>query len=197
MTDLVLFHSVYGLRPAVQAAAERIRALGVRVHTPDLYRGWSTETVEEGRAHRDGIGIPELIDRARSDVAALGLGPGAGYAGFSMGASVAQMFAGSDPSTGALVLFHGVSEVDSAASFDHPIQVHISRQDEFADEDEVAQWTKAVQARGGEPKVFWYPAGGHLYTDPGLPDYDAESAELTWQRVEAFLTGLPPAGGGG
>jgi dienelactone hydrolase len=41
MSDLVLFHSVYGLRPGVHAAAERIRALGIGVHTPDLCRGWT------------------------------------------------------------------------------------------------------------------------------------------------------------
>ncbi|HEX2497425.1 MAG TPA: dienelactone hydrolase family protein [Actinomycetes bacterium] len=195
MSDLVLFHSVYGLRPAVHAAAERIRALGIRVHTPDLYRGWTSETVAEGRAYRDRIGIPVLVERARSDVAALGLNPGACYAGFSMGARLAQMFAGTDPATGGLVLLHGASDVDDDASFGYPIQLHVAEHDEFAPVDEIADWVKAVEAKGCSPEVFWYD-GGHLYTDPELPDYDAESAELTWQRVEAFLTGLRTAGGG-
>ena len=189
MSDLVLFHSVYGLRPAVRAAAERIRALGWRVHTPDLYRGVTADTVEEGRATRDGIGIPTLIERAQSDLAALGLGPGTCYAGFSMGATVAQMFAGTDPTTGALVLLHGASDVDDDASFGYPIQLHVAERDEFAPVEEIADWVKAVEAKGGSPDVFWY-AGGHLYTDPGLPDYDADSAEQTWRRVEAFLIGL-------
>ena len=195
MSDLVLFHSGYGLRPAVHTAAERIRAVGIRVHTPDLYRGWTAETVAAGRAYRDRIGIPALIERARSDVSALGLEPGACYAGFSMGASLAQMFAGTDPAAGALVLLHGASDVDDDASFGYPIQLHVAERDEFAPAEEIAEWVKAVEAKGGSPEVFWYDGGGHLYTDPGLPDYDAGPAELTWQRVEAFLTGLRPAGG--
>ena len=143
MSDLVLFHSGYGLRPAVRAAAERIRALGWRVHTPDLYRGVTADTAEEGGTTRDGIGYP-----------------------------------------------NGASDVEDDASFGYPIQLHIAERDEFAPVEEITDWVKAVEAKGGSPDVFWYAGGGHLYTDPGLPDYDADSAEQTWQRVEAFLTGL-------
>jgi dienelactone hydrolase len=36
---VVLFHSVCGLRPAVRAAADRIRATGHEVAVPDLFDG--------------------------------------------------------------------------------------------------------------------------------------------------------------
>ncbi|MBM0260072.1 hypothetical protein JNW89_28665, partial [Micromonospora sp. 4G55] len=48
MTHIVLFHSVYGLRPAVLAQADRLRAAGHRVVTPDLYGEPPTDTVEAG-----------------------------------------------------------------------------------------------------------------------------------------------------
>ncbi|NED82431.1 dienelactone hydrolase family protein, partial [Streptomyces sp. SID11233] len=35
-----------------------------------------------------------------------------------------------------------------------------------------------------------YPGAGHLYTDPGLPDHDAEAAEATWRTALAFLDSL-------
>ncbi|MBB5933498.1 dienelactone hydrolase [Streptomyces zagrosensis] len=38
-STIVLFHSAYGLRPAVHTAAERLRAAGHEVHLPDLYEG--------------------------------------------------------------------------------------------------------------------------------------------------------------
>ena len=52
---IVLFHSVLGLRPAIQDWAERLREKGHRVHTPDLY-GDETAFVEMDDAvrHRDG-----------------------------------------------------------------------------------------------------------------------------------------------
>jgi hypothetical protein len=36
MAEVVLFHSVLGLRPGVIAAADRLRTGGHTVHTPDL-----------------------------------------------------------------------------------------------------------------------------------------------------------------
>lgn len=52
MSDLALFHSRYGLRPAIHAAAERIGAPGIRMHTPDRYHGWTPDMVAKGRAYR-------------------------------------------------------------------------------------------------------------------------------------------------
>ncbi len=39
MAEVVLFHSVLGLRPGVIAAADRLRAAGHTLHTPDYYDG--------------------------------------------------------------------------------------------------------------------------------------------------------------
>jgi len=47
--NIMLFHSTYGLRPAVRAAADRLRAAGHEVWTPDLFEGHTFETVEELR----------------------------------------------------------------------------------------------------------------------------------------------------
>jgi dienelactone hydrolase len=50
---VVLFHSVYGLRPAVRAAAGRIRATGHEVVVPDLFDGRTTDDVERRRPGRE------------------------------------------------------------------------------------------------------------------------------------------------
>ena len=43
----------------------------------------------------------------------------------------------------------------------------------------------------GAVEVFRYPGSGHLFTDPSLPEeYDAEAAELAWQRALAFVDRL-------
>ncbi|CAM5689203.1 Dienelactone hydrolase OS=Streptomyces alboniger OX=132473 GN=CP975_09025 PE=4 SV=1 [Streptomyces alboniger] len=54
--NIVLFHSTYGLRPAVRQAADRLRDAGHQVWTPDLFEGRTFDTVEEGMAHRTGSG---------------------------------------------------------------------------------------------------------------------------------------------
>jgi dienelactone hydrolase len=51
--------------------------------------------------------------------------------------------------------------------------------DSLAPADEIAAWSQAITGLGVQFTVFRYPGSGHLYTDPDLPDYDGDSAELT------------------
>ncbi|MFC7467608.1 dienelactone hydrolase family protein [Actinomadura keratinilytica] len=48
----------------------------------------------------------------------------------------------------------------------------------------------ADAAGGADVEVYRHPGAGHLYTDPELPDYDAEAAEATWRTVQGFLDSL-------
>jgi hypothetical protein len=49
MSDLALLDSRYGLQPAIHVAAERIRAFGIRVPTPDRCRGRASGSEGDGR----------------------------------------------------------------------------------------------------------------------------------------------------
>lgn len=40
---------------------------------------------------------------------------------------------------------------------------------------------------GADLEIYRYAGAGHLYTDPGLPDYDEEAAEATWRVALGFL----------
>jgi dienelactone hydrolase len=182
MSFVVLFHSVYGLRAAVTEAADRLRGAGHEVLVPDLYGGRVADTVEVGREIRAEMGIPVLLGRASAALADV---PRATvYAGFSMGASIADHFARLDPDAGGLILLHGYGDVDADTQPACRAQAHVSAEDPYESEEDRQAW---LDAYGPKAKAYTYSRGGHLYTDPGLPDYDAEAAELTWQRVLAFL----------
>jgi dienelactone hydrolase len=102
--DVVLFHSALGLRPAVYEFADRLRAEGHTVHTPDSFEGEVFDSLEDGMRRRDEIGIPELMSRAQAAIADL---PGLVFAGFSMGTSAAESLAGTRPGTRGAILMHG------------------------------------------------------------------------------------------
>lgn len=177
MAVVTLLHSAYGLRPAVLADAERLRAAGHEVRTPDLYGGEVFDDLDSGMAHKDALGQEELLARARTAVA--DAGPGHVYAGYSLGASFAQLLVEGRPDAGAaFFLGHadGPWTVESWPAV--PTQAHVARGDEWVDDAE------AARAAGIE--VFEYD-GGHLFTDPDLPDHDAPSAALVWERVLALL----------
>ena len=60
MAEVLLFHHVQGLTPGVAAFAERLRATGHAVHTPDLYEGRVFPTIGEGLAFSEGVDAPDL-----------------------------------------------------------------------------------------------------------------------------------------
>jgi dienelactone hydrolase len=62
--------------------------------------------------------------------------------------------------------------------------VHYAERDPWVDEDEVGRLGAAV---GAGFERFTYPGGAHLFADPDLPGYSAESATLMWKRVRDFL----------
>ncbi|MCX5313651.1 dienelactone hydrolase family protein [Streptomyces sp. NBC_00154] len=188
--NIMLFHSTYGLRPAVHAAAARLRAAGHEVHVPDLFDGRTFETVEEGMAFKDEVGKDELLRRA-----VLAAAPyserGLVYAGFSFGASTAQTLALGDEKARGLLLLHGTSDIAESASVDElPVQLHVADPDPFETHDWLNSWYLQMQRTGADVEVYRYPGAGHLFTDPDLPDYDASAAELTWKVSLGFLATL-------
>lgn len=98
LSTIVLIHSVCGLRPAVHAAADRLRAAGHEVIVPDLFDGRTADSVPDGILIKDEIGKDELLKRAVMAVAPYS-DRGLVYAGFSFGGSVAQNLALGDEKT--------------------------------------------------------------------------------------------------
>ncbi|MFF5404855.1 dienelactone hydrolase family protein [Streptomyces misionensis] len=191
--NIMLFHSTYGLRPAVRDAADRLRTAGHQVWTPDLFAGRTFDTVEEGMEYSDGIGKEELLKRA-----VLAAAPyserGLVYAGFSLGASIAQTLALGDAKARGLLLLHGTSDIAANAYVDElPVQLHVAEPDPFETDDWLSAWYLQMGRAGADVEVYRYAGAGHLYTDPGLPDYDAEAAEATWRVALGFLDGLRSA----
>lgn len=188
--NIMLFHSVYGLRPAVHAAADRLRAAGHQVRVPDLFEGQTAETVEEGMDLKEKIGKEELLRRA-----VLAAAPyseqGLVYAGFSLGGSIAQNLALGDEKARGLLLLHGTSDIAEGASADDlPVQLHVADPDPFEPHDWLNAWYLQMQRAGADVEIYRYPGAGHLYTDPGLPDYDEAAAEQTWRIALGFLETL-------
>ncbi|MEE1801594.1 dienelactone hydrolase family protein [Streptomyces sp. NPDC101062] len=188
--DIMLFHSVYGLRPAVHAAADRLRAAGHEVRVPDLFEGETVSTVEEGMKLKDRIGKDELLRRA-----VLAAAPyserGLVYVGLSLGGSIAQNLALGDAKARGLLLLHGTSDIAENAAVDElPVQLHVADPDPFEPHDWLTAWYLRMRQVGADVEVYRYPGAGHLFTDPELPDYDERAAEETWRTALAFIDSL-------
>ncbi len=194
MAEVVLFHSVLGLRPGVIAAADRLRAAGHAVHAPDLYDGEVFDDLDDGMHKEDALGYQEIARRAREAVA--GLPEGLVLAGFSLGAVHAEVLAASRPGALGAVLMHGAVPVETLKEYfgvdrwpaGVPVQVHYAADDPWVEaEEEVVPLGEAVRGAGASFEAHAYPGAGHLFADPDLPEYDRTSSEAMWERVLALL----------
>jgi dienelactone hydrolase len=194
MAEVVLFHSVLGLRPGVISAAERLRAAGHTVHTPDLFDGEMFDDLGEGMRKEDALGYQEIARRARESV--VGLPEGLVFCGFSLGAVHAEVLAASRPGVLGAVLISGAVPVEALGEYfgverwpeGVPVQVHYAANDPWVEtEEEVVPLGEAVRGAGAAFEAYTYPGSGHLFFDPDLPEYDRASSEEMWERVLAFL----------
>ncbi|WP_299531116.1 dienelactone hydrolase family protein [uncultured Streptomyces sp.] len=188
--NIMLFHSTYGLRPAVHAAADRLRAAGHEVRVPDLFEGHTFESTDEASAYREKVGKDELLRRAVLAAAPYS-DQGLVYVGFSLGAAVAQTLALGDAKARGLLLFHGTSDLAENATVDElPVQLHVADPDPYETEDWLNSWYLQMGRTGADVEIYRYPGAGHLYTDPDLPDWDEAAAEQTWKVALGFLATL-------
>jgi dienelactone hydrolase len=194
MAEVILFHSVLGLRPGVVAAADRLRAAGHAVHAPDLYDGEVFDDLDDGMHKEDALGYQEIARRAREAVA--GLPEGLVLAGFSLGAVHAEVLAASRPGALGAVLMHGAVPVEALKEYfgvdrwpaGVPVQVHYAADDPWVEaEEEVVPLGEAVRGAGAAFEAYAYPGSGHLFADPDLPEYDRTSSGAMWERVLVFL----------
>jgi dienelactone hydrolase len=185
VTHVALFHSVYGLRPAVVGAAELLRSAGHHVIAPDLFGGPVARTIEEGFAISERVGWPAIVRRAREAVR--DLPPDAVLAGLSMGCGVVGELLTDRPETGGLLLLNGYGGAPGHVRDGLPIQLHVGDDDSMFPPAEVAGWQARMAAAGAVVERFRYPGVGHFFTDPEVPDADPAAAEAAWQRGLRFL----------
>lgn len=190
MTDIVLFHSVLGVRPGVSEAADRLRTEGHDVVVVDQYDGRVFDDYDEASEFAGSIGYPTLMGLAEQAVS--DLPDGFVAAGFSNGGGMAEFVATRRPVRGVLMLSGALDlAMIGVEAWPHgvPAQVHYTIDDPFRSQAGIDAVAAQVNEAGASIEIFDYPGAGHLFTDPSLPnEFDADAAELLWSRVLPFCT---------
>ena len=184
MAHVVLFHHSGGLTPGVVAFADTLRAAGHRVDTPDLFDGRTFADVAHGVAFTESLGEEEFARRAARAVE--DLPRGVVYGGASFGAArAAEQVIGRPGGRSAFFLYGAVAPSwwDATWPTGVPAQAHQAEGDPWREVDAEEEFLASVP--GAE--LFLYPTAGHLFAEPGHPDFDATSASLATERVLSFV----------
>jgi dienelactone hydrolase len=194
MAEVVLFHHVQGLTDGVQSFAAALRSEGHTVHTPDLFDGQRPATLEDGMALVRSLG--DAVD-ARADKAVTDASPGVVYAGFSLGAGIAQRLGQTRPGTGGVLLYEACLPIKGEWAVGPwpegvPVQIHGMDHDPFFGEEGDIDAARELVATIGSDlgELFVYSGDVHLFTDSSLASFDGEATALVLRRSLDFLARL-------
>jgi dienelactone hydrolase len=190
MAEVLLFHHAQGLTPGIGAFADKLRAAGHTVHTPDLFDGQTFNSIDEGMAYIKKAGFDDL--RARGVRTADDLPAELVYGGFSFGEAVAQELAQTRPGARGALLFYSCIPISGEWAFGPwpdgvPVQIHGMDNDPiFVGEGDIDAAREIVE-KVEDAELFLYPGDQHYFADSSLPSYDADATALLTRRVLEFL----------
>jgi dienelactone hydrolase len=196
--EIVVFHSALGLRPGVAAWADKLRAVGHTVHTPDLYSGEIFDDLEAGMHKYQALGMSGLVARAQAALA--GLGEELVYAGFALGGALAERLGATRSKSRGVILMHAALPLAAVGLTAWPravpLQVHYAVDDPWRNREAIDSLAASVRRSGALFQQYDYPGSGHLFADPDLPDHNPAAAEMMFRRVTDFLDriGHSPSG---
>lgn len=189
MAEVLLFHHALGLTSGCISFADRLRAGGHVVHTPDLFDGKTFTELADGIGYAKQVGFDTILERGR--LAAGSLPNEIVYGGFSLGVLPAQMLAQTRPGAKGALLFHAcfpAAEFGGAWPPGVPLQIHFMDGDEWANEDLGSARELDETVEGAT--LFLYPGDRHLFADNSVPDYDEKATALLTERVVSFLNNI-------
>ena len=194
---VLVLHAWWGLVPTFVEVCDRLAAAGFVAFAPDLYAGRTAATIAEAEAVQHDM---ETIDNGArmGGVAHAALahlrdddrrtGQAVGIVAFSMGVYYALGLSGRQPeSVAAVTAFYGAGDADLSAAR-AAYQGHFAEHDPYMSLDEVRSLEAAIRAAGRAAEFYVYPETGHWFFEADRPDaYDADAAQVAWERTLAFL----------
>lgn len=185
VSGVLVLHPWWGLNADILSTADRLRAEGYTVVSPDLYDGRLATEIPEAeklmKAH-DRQAAERMVNEAADELKRQGA-----YAllGWSMGGSYAWDLAGRRPGeVSALVAYYGPGEVDKTKPLP-PVLSHVGELDE--DAEYVRETDDALRGAGKDVTTYFYPGAKHWFDEPSRPEYDKAASELAWGRTSSFL----------
>ncbi|HEY2796090.1 MAG TPA: dienelactone hydrolase family protein [Micromonosporaceae bacterium] len=187
MAEVVLFHHACGQTPGFLEFADRLRAAGHTVHTPDLYDGNAFESLDDGIGYAGKVGFGTV--RERGIAATEELPADVVYAGFSLGVMPAQQLTQTRPGARGALFFESCVPTSEFGSWPAgvPVQIHGMDNDPFFAGEGDIDAARALVAEADDAELFVYPGDVHLFADSSLPTYDKDAADSMTDRVLAFL----------
>jgi carboxymethylenebutenolidase len=192
---LILIHEWWGLNDNIREFTESFAKLGYVALAVDLYGGRSAQTPNEARELATDVrnNLPEAFGNLGRAVEYLQDSP---YVEQNRLASVGWCFGGgwsyemarNNMGVRASVMYYGrFSPDDDFSNMRALILGNFGEEDRSISVDSVREFQATLRTLNGNHEVYIYPNAGHAFANRDSQNYNAEAAELAWERTLAFL----------
>jgi len=193
LPGVLVVHENRGLNPHIEDIARRLALEGYLAFAPDAltplggYPGDEDKAralfaqLDQGKTRQDFVAAAGAL-KAREDCSGR-----IGVVGFCYGGGIAHMLSSQLPDLAAAVPFYGNHPpVEDAARVKAPLLIHFAGVDERIN----AAWPAyeaALRAAGVRYTAYQYPATQHGFHNDTTPRFDANAAQLAWERTLGFF----------
>ena len=190
---VLVLHAWWGLNDFFKQVCERLAQVGFVAFAPDLYRGKIATTIEEAQQLQTTLDSDEAVQDIVTAITYLRtqaspIGEKIGVVGFSMGGNFALEMSTDDPAIVAVVTFYGTEQGSDYTTAKAAFLGHFGEQDEWEPAESVAAMEQVLRAANKDSTFYRYPGAQHWFFEENRSDvYDAEAAQLAWDRTVAFL----------
>lgn len=190
---VLVLHAWWGLNDDIRLYCQALAAAGFNAFAPDLYHGLVVDQIEAAEAAADAVDHAAAQTTLVAAATWLAGNSGAGQdgvaaVGFSLGAFLGQGLTITQPHCLHSLISYYAARADDYQPALARYQAHLAASDPFATDDEVEQWQQALAQAGRPLELHRYAGTGHWFAEPSRRDaYQAEAANLAWQRSLAFL----------
>lgn len=185
-SGVLVAHPWWGLNQTIRDYGAALAAEGFTVGLPDLFDGAVTTTIEgaEALAGSNWQTATERLTTALRQFAEATGGP-VGAVGFSFGAFHLMRLFGTDVPLRSLAIYYATFSPLPATHA--PVMAHLAETDPHESAEDMAALTAALASAGPPNAAFTYAGTTHWFAEADRPEFNAEAAELAFQRTASFL----------
>jgi len=187
---ILVLHAWWGLNDFFKDFCKRLVKEGYTVLAPDLYNGAIARTIPEAEKLRTKLKreptskqILQALKQLQTEVNEKPVG----LIGFSLGAYWGLWLLEEGPGVfSATVLFYGTRGGEYAKT-KSAFLGHFAEMDEYVSDSGRKKLEKTLKVEGREVQFHVYPDTHHWFFENDRPEYNAQAAQLAWQRTIDFL----------
>ena len=185
---VVVLQEWWGINEQIQAVAQRWADAGFLAIVPDLYHGQLAKTSEEAGRLMKALDFGKAVQEIAAAVAFLRAHPQStgkiAVTGYCMGGALTFATAVNVRGLAAVVPYYGLPGDLDWSKIDAPVQAHFARHDDWA----TVAGAQKIKAAVKVPMELHVYDAQHAFCNERRPEvYNAEAAQLAWDRTLAFV----------